>query len=319
MDLEAELLKSLSKEQLDSEVASRVASFHGFLTREVALRLIARDRGLLKSEEKAFRIGEIPPGEKRIVFSGRVKWVWPVALYSSGKRSRVVEIEDETGAKPLVLWNEDVGLASGLRLKDEIRVRGAYEKGGELHLGHSGAVELLKKAAFSDLAGLCEGEHVHLRGIVARIEGADRFVRGARTERGFSFILTDGTAERRCVMFEGLGRGERIREGDEMIIEGGVVAGGNVELGAGARVLTRRSGEMLIGEVESLECDGESLRARIGGKDAVMDRASALRLLKAEAAPDILLSTVVSLKKRSLLNTRIALRVENRDGLTIVR
>ncbi|MFH0884689.1 MAG: hypothetical protein V1861_03185 [Candidatus Micrarchaeota archaeon] len=319
MDLEAELLKSISKDELEIQVAERITSFHGFLTREVAIRLIAKERGLLKAEEKICKLAEIPKGEKRIAFHAKVRKVWPVATYSSGKKSRVVEVEDETGAKPLVLWNDDVELASKLRAQDGISVRGAYEKNGELHLGYSGGLDIVDKAPFSDLGALVEGETVHLRGVVSRVEGLDGFVRGARTVRGFSFMVSDGKNERRCILFEGLERSERIRPDDEIIIESAGIRNGNVEIGGHSRILTRRSREMLLGEVTMLECTGDAISVRVGEKEAMLERESALRFLGVEAAEDIALSTVVSLKKESLLNSRIALRIETRDGKTILR
>ena len=45
MDLEAELLKSLPKEELESQITERIKSFQGLLTRDVALRLIAKEKG----------------------------------------------------------------------------------------------------------------------------------------------------------------------------------------------------------------------------------------------------------------------------------
>ena len=44
MDVEAELLDSMEKEELETQIKQRIASFHGFLTREVALRLIAKEK-----------------------------------------------------------------------------------------------------------------------------------------------------------------------------------------------------------------------------------------------------------------------------------
>jgi len=319
MDLEDELLKTISKDELEAQVSGKIESFHGFLTREVAVRLIAKEKGLLKTEEKTFRLAEIPKGEKRVMFSASVKRVWPVATYSSGKKSRVVEVEDETGANPLVLWNLDVDLASKLRARDRISVRGAYEKHGELHLGYSGSLEVVDKAAFSDLGALAEGETVHLRGIVSRVEGYDGFVRGTRTSTGFSFIISDGKSELRCIIFEDLARSERIRPDDEVIIESAGIRNGNAEIGSHSRILARRSREMLLGEISMLECSGDELSVRVGGKEAFLERASALRFLGVEAAPDIALSTVVSLKKESLLNSRIALRIEEKGGKTVIR
>jgi hypothetical protein len=332
MDLEAELLKSASKEELERQIGERIKSFHGFLTREVAIRLIAKEMGLLRSEDRAFRLGEIPKGEKRIAFTAKIRKIWPIAAYSSGKRSRVVEVEDETGAKPLVLWNEDVELAKTLRTKDEISVRGAYEKGGELHLGYSGKIDVSDKAGFTDLAELKESETVHVRGFVSSVEGEDGFIREGRMARGFSFILSDGKNERRCVIFQGRDRAERLSSGDEIIVEGGSVKNGNIEIDSQTRLLSRRPKDMLLGTITKLETrnrepetsgrrsagEGE-LVAEIDGREIALDRENALRFLGIHVAEDISLSTVVALKKDTLLNSRIALRIEEKDGQIVVR
>jgi hypothetical protein len=318
-NLEAEILKSVQKDELERLVDAKIDSFHGFLTREVALRLVAKEMGLLKSEEKAYLLAEIPKGEKRVAFRAAVTKVWPVAAYSSGKKSRVVEVRDETAVRPLVLWNQDVDLAAKLRARDAISVRGAYEKGGELHLGYSGALEVVDKAAFSNLEDLSEGEAIHVRGVVTRVEGYDGFVRGTRTVQGFSFFVGDGRHERRCVIIGGLGRASGIRPEDEIIIENASVSNGNVEISAESRIMARRAKEMLLGEVTALDCSGETLSVRVGGRDARLERESALRLMGVRAADDIALSTVVDLKKGSLLNTRIAVRIEEKDGNIVVR
>lgn len=321
MDLEAELLKSLAKDELDFQIAERIKSFHGFLTREVALRLIAKEKGILKTEEKAYRLAQIPKGEKRIAFKASVKKVWPVATYSSGKKSRVVEVKDETGTKPLVLWNEDVALAAKLRTRDSVSVHGAYEKNNELHLGYSGSLEVVDKAAFTNLAeidDLGEGEPVHIRGFVSRVDGYDGFVRGTRTVQGFSFFVSDGKTERRCVIFGGMDRAGRIRPEDEIIIENARVGNGNIEIEEDARMLTRRAKEMLLGKITALDCEAESLSVTVGERKAKLSRESALKFLNVQAASDIALSTVVGLKKGSLLNTRIAIRIGEKNGEIIV-
>lgn len=319
MDVEAELLKSMQKEELEQGIAAKIDSFHGLLTREAAIRLIAKEKGLLKREERSFRLGEIPKGEKRVRFRARVKKVWPVADYASGKRSRVVEVEDGTGSMPLVLWNQDVELADALRSKDELEVRGAYERNGELHLGYSGSLKVTSKAEFSPLDGLEDGQSVHLRGFVAKVEGQDSFVKGTGTVQGFSFILSDGGIERRCVILGGLERAGKLEEGDEVIIENGTVRNGNVEIDADARMLSRRAKDMLIGELSMLECDGDRLLAKVGEKQVALDRANGLRFLGVQAADDIELCTVVDLKKDALINSRMAVRVEQEEGQIIIR
>lgn len=319
MDLEAELLKSISVDELELKVKEKVRSFHGFLTRDVALRLIAKERGLLKQEDREYELAAIPKGEKKISFKASVKRIWPVAEYSSGKRSRVVEVGDGSGTRPLVLWNDDVELAGSLRLNDRIAVSGAYEKGGELHLGYSGRLEVTEKAGFVPLSELKDNETAHVRGFIAEMEGPDEFVRSGRAERGFSFILSDGLDERRCVIFEGLDRAEKLRKGDEVIIEGARISYGNIELGSGSRIRSRRASEMLLGTIRKLDCEGERLVVGTEDREVAFDRENGLRFLGVSVADDITLATVVSLKKDSVLNTRIAVRLDVKDGRIAVR
>jgi hypothetical protein len=321
MDIEPELLKALGKDELEKEVATKVKSFHGLLTREVAVRLIAKDKGLLKDEEKEYALAEIPKGARKIKFSASVKKVWPVATYASGKKSRVVEIADGETVKPLVLWNGDVELAKGLRTRDRISVRGAYEKGGELHLGYSGTLDVAEKAAFSDLGSLEEGHEVHIRGFVSAIEGPGSFIRNGKTLHGFSFTISDGKNERRCVMTEGLGRADKLKVGDEVLIEDGLVSRGNIDIST-SRLLTRRKSDMLLGKITKLECGAEAgqetLTVDVEGRELVLDRPNALKFLGVDVADDIALSTVAALKKDILLNSRIAVRVAHKDGRTLI-
>ncbi len=239
MDQEAELLKALGKDGLEQAIDAKIGSFHGLLTRDAALRLIARERGLIRENE--YQLAGIPKGASEVSFSATVRKIWPVAVYPSGKRSRVVEVADNESVRPLVLWDDDVERAKGLRTRDRITVRGAYEKGGELHLGRGGVLAVSEKAAFSGLGSLEEGHEAHVRGVVSAIDGHGSFVRDGRALKGFAFTISDGTNERRCVMHEGLDRAPKIMPGDEVIIEDGRVSGGDIDLSA-SRLLTRRKG-----------------------------------------------------------------------------
>jgi hypothetical protein len=309
MDLEAELRKEISEDQLELQIAQKIESFHGLLTREVAIRLIAKESGLLKEKEKTFKLGEIPKGERKISFRAKVKKIWPIAKYASGKKSRVVEVKDESGTMPLILWNEDVNLAARLRSRDEIEVKGAYERSGELHLSYSGELKTVEEAEFTSLEELRDGEYVHVRGRICRLDGFDAFVHGMNTSKGFSFMITDGKIERRVIIWEEPERGEKLREGDEVMIEDGLVNNSNIDLSSDARILARRN--MLIGQVGKFECEGEILHMEVNGKELVLERKNALRVLGVDVAEDISLSTIAALKKDNIINNRIALRIEN--------
>jgi hypothetical protein len=311
MDPETELLKSVPKEELEQQVKEKIKSFHGFLTREVALRLIAKEKGLLKEEEKECRISEIPKGGK-ISFRAGIRKIWPVATYSSGKRSRVVEVTDETGTGTLVLWNDDTKLGDRLRLGDEIKVKNAYEKGGELHLSYSGTIEVMKKAGYSALNSVNDGESAHVKGFVSSIEGTDTFIKGNTPAWGFAFGISDGESERRCIIIEGLDRAQHIRKGDEIRIESATVDKGNLYLDSHSRIMVRRAKDMIRGKITGIDCDGEKLRLGVDDKVIELSRDNAMAALGVSAAPDIMLSTVVALKKDKLLNSRVAFK--NQDG-----
>jgi|GEM_PF-571134 len=320
MDYEALLLQSLSKEQLESQIAEKVSQFHGLLTREVAMRLLAKEKGLMKEEEeRRVSVGAIAKGSKKVLLEANVKKIWPVAQYRSGKKSRVVEIEDATGSIPLILWNDDVKLANGLRTKDKVLVKGAYEKNGELNLGYSGAIGLVERTPFSALDSLAKGEFCHVQGFVSRVEALDKFVSGTSAKTGFSFYLSDGRNDLQAVIWGRPERGRILEAGDEVIIENALEKDGRLELSEDARILVRRKERMLLGKVESVALEGgERLKVKVGGKEALFDRENAMRLMGVSVAQDINLTTLVTLKKNHLLNSSMAVRVKEKDGLMIV-
>jgi hypothetical protein len=319
MDPEAELLKSMDKEELEQAVKLKIASFHGLLTRDVAVRLIAKEKGLLKTKEEVCRLGEVPKGAKKVGFRARVKKVWPLVTYSSGKSSLAVEVKDETGEMPLIFWNKDAELVKGLRAKDVINVSGAYEKSGELHFGYSGKLEIEERAGFSDLGQLDDNETVHLKGTISKVEGYDRFVRDGRTSMAFSFIVSDDRIDRRAVIWDKIERGERLKQGDEVLLEGAHVRKGDIDLDLSSRIKIRRKGDVLMGTLKGIECEGEGLSVEVDDRTVTLDRQNALRFMGVDVADDIELSTVVELKKETLLNTRIAVKIEERDGQILIR
>ncbi len=329
MDYGALLLQSLSKEQLEEQVAGKIGQFHGLLTREVAMKLLVREKGLYKEdEEKKVTLAGIPKGGKKLLVEASVRKIWPVAGYGSGKKSRVVEITDATGSAVLVLWNEDVKLANGLRTKDVVLVKGAYERNNELHLGYSGTLELKERTPFSRLDSLAPGQYHHVQGFVSRVQGLDRYVSGTSAKAGFSFYLSDSVHEVQVVIWGRPERGRSLQQGDEVIIEGALEKDGRLELSEDARLLVRRKERMLLGKVESMEAgtdagagagrEPETMKVRVAGKPAVFARDDAMRFLGVELAPDILLTTAVSLKKNVMLNSSVAVRVKEEGGRTLV-
>lgn len=314
MDVEALLLEKLSHGQLEELVAERISSFHGLLTREVALRLIAKEKGLLEEEEKKTSIAGIAKDSRKISLEAKVKKIWPTAKYRSGKQSRVIGLEDGSGEVPLVLWNDDVALAQKLSTGDSISVKGAYEKNRELHLGHMGEVRIIGKAGFTPLESLPESEYVHVRGTISSIQGLDRFVDGSSSKPAFSFYISDGSRQVQVLIWKNPERGSGLKEGDEVMLEDALTKNGRLELSLDARVLRRRKGELLLGKILGIEERNDGLDVLVGERRVALDRENSLRFMGIEAAEDIRLSAVVKLKKDYLANKDIALKIRDDSG-----
>ncbi len=312
MDAESELLSVMSESEMESEVQEKIDKFHGFLTREVALKLIAKEKGLLKEEEKAIKLSEMTPDTRKAVLEVTVERIYPVASYRGGKKSRRILVKDESGEETLVLWNDDVDLTLKMRTGDVLELRGVYEKGGELYFGYSGTMKTKKRAEFSDISGIAgkEGGKVHLKGFISRIYGF--------SEGMFVFRVSDGEHEAECRIIEDAFRGNSLKQGDEVILEGVFVRNGKVEIGEHSRILTRRKERMLIGRINRMECRGENMEVLVGKESVVLDRENALRFIGVNAADDILLDTIVTLKKGRMINTNINVKVIRKNERIII-
>ncbi len=312
MDAREALLSTMSETELEREVDAKIDKFHGFLTREVATKLIAREKGLLKEEEKTVKINEIEPGIKKISVDVEVAKVFPTANYRSGKKSRRVKVKDETGEITLVLWNDDVNVAARMRSGDELLLQGVYERNGELHLGYYGSIKVRKRAGFSDMHTIDtkEGLRVHLRGFISNITGA--------AEGRFVFIGSDGNTEIECDITEGTERGNSLEKGDEFIIENALVHDGKILIDDETRILTRRKERMLLGKINNMECGNGKLEVVVEGEKVLLDRENALKFMGIKAADDLELSTLVTLKKEKLINTNVSIKITRKDGKIIV-
>jgi hypothetical protein len=315
MDIESSLLELMPKEELEQELSNKVKQFYGLLTREVALKLIAKERGVLKESRTPKKINELQNNDRMVVLEASVHQVWPTVHYRSGKCSKVVELEDETSLVPLVLWNDDVKLAEMLRSRDKVQVEGAYVKNNELFLGYSGKVTVVNAVAFTPFDSLEEGRRLHFRGAVSVI-GGYVMIDGRRI---FSFSLSDGTNEARCIIWDGPERGDKIKEGDEVIVENASVRDQVIYLGKDGRMLLRRIKDMLIGKIEQFELQDNMLKVKVGEREAILDRENALQFLHIEAAEDITLDTIVTLKKERMLNSNIAVKIkEDKHGIIML-
>lgn len=312
MDVESELLKVMNQDEIDEAVDEKIEKFHGFLTKDIAMKLIAKEKGLLKDEEKSMKLNEITPETKNAVLEVSVERIYPVADYRGGKKCRRILIKDDSGERTLVLWNDDVDLTLKMRTGDVLELKGIYLKDDELYFGYSGIMKTRKRAEFSDLNKVLEkeGHRVHLRGYISKISGFDTGV--------FVFRVSDEEHEVECrIVKDGL-RGENLKEGDEIIIEGAFVRNGKIELERHSRILTRRKEKMLIGRINEMEFREGKMEVIVGNEKVLLDRENALRFMGLNASDDIGLDTLVTLKKDELLNSSIHMKVTRKNERIII-
>lgn len=291
-DLEKALQEKYLPEQLQEKISHKIKDFQYLLTRETALKLIASEEGLLALEDRARKIADIRSGERGIRLEAVVERVMSGRRFPSGNRSRSLWLRDESGSMSFTLWNEAVDRLASLKAGDRIRVQKAYCRKGELQLSSKGTWELLETAPFIPLqqAALAQGP-VTVRGTI-------------KSMKENVFRLQDATIGLTCVVDAGPERTVRFEAGDELVLEHVFPRNGELHIGLHSRLLLRKKidrRETVLGT----EAQGEILAVRLEKGDLQLPRAVALRWMGVEAAPDIALSTVATLKKDSGVHTRI--------------
>lgn len=296
MDVEAELLKIMSKDELEQAVKAKTDEFHGFLTREVALKLIAADKEILKKEIKGIK--DIHTGARGVSVLAKVTEVYPTRVYSSGNRSRVIRINDGTGETGLMIWNKDADDATGIKVGDEIEVINAMEKNGELSLGYSGYMKVVKRAGFTPLNEIkeSEGKRIHVRSFVSNLTG--------RSGSGYQFGISDGKESVECFFGYGDKRYSGLANGREIVIENGLIDKGNIKIDNKTRILLKRE-KIITGILESIEEKDDKVEVVVDGKKLMLDKEAAYRLLDVKPVEGVELSTIIKLKRDSILNKNI--------------
>lgn len=304
----------MSEQQIEEAVAEKIDSFHGFLSREVALKLIAKEKGLLKEEERFYKIKDIPDDAKKISLVAKVEKVLPEVTYPSGKHSRSVLLSDETGTINLKLWEEGMALCSRLRTGSSITIRNAYERFGDLNLGYKGTIELENSNNYTKLDSIINeviDGPVHVYATVSKVDGPD-------ANSHFVFYVSDNKTEIKCIIRGATERGKKMSETDLVIIDNAKVENGKLILSTDSRLLLKRQKNLISGKIDGLGEDGANLWVEIGGKRYSLDRQNAFKFLNLTLSDDISLETVTQLKRDSLVGTTANIRVREANGSFLI-
>lgn len=311
MDLEVELKQKIDSQELEKRITQKIKSFEGLINKNAAIRLIAKEEGILKDEDKSTTIKEIEKNSKSVNIRAKIAKIWPIASYSSGKKSRVYELEDESGKIPLILWNEDIARFSGLRNNDLIRLKSAYESGGELHLGYNGQVNLVKRAELDSIQSIEE-----------RSKNEDSFIVNIRgildgtcidSDGEITFSILNNQHKIQCLLCEGIERREMIDDSIEVIIEKGRWNGKGIVIDSQTRVLCKKKPQQMDSVIEIFEDNGNAVIITASGRRSIC-REEFLKMLKISVADDIKTSTLISLQKDRLINRKITLDKKENEG-----
>ncbi len=312
MDVYATLESSLGKDRIEEEIGKKLADFHGLLTRDVALKLIAKEHGIIK--EESVQISEIRPGMKRVTLKGTIRQIHKIVEYSFGKKCRSMTIADRTGTTTLTVWNDDVELFSRLKVGDEIEVKNAYERLGSLNLGYNGSVGVVKAAPYNECNQLPENQPVNVRAFISHIQGTREYEKNGIKKQYYIFTVSDGRAEVRCVVWDGLERTGRLAVGDEVIVQNAMARKGELHINTHTRLLARKLANLISGTVTNMHVQANKLLITIGGRELAFNREHALKFFGVKIGDDITLETLVQLKKESLLNTTTHVRCKEENG-----
>ncbi len=305
MDYYNSLLSTLSKEELEESISKKIKEFHDYISREAAIKIIAKEKGIYKEEILYSKIKEIKSGSNSINLRAKIHSIEKMQTYPSKKRSRAAILEDDSGTIPLVLWEEDLSLLEKLRINDEIELLGAYEKFGRLNLGYKGKVKILNKKGFSNLDSLEEDKSYNIK--------------GSAIKNGNHLIISEGEREVEFLFQEGTDRSRTIETGDEIILENVLFRKGTLIIGLNSRIFVKKSKNILSGKVESISLEGEdSLKIKIGENEILLDKENSLRFLQIDPITSLSLKTLFELKKGSLLERRAFVRFKNKDAYTII-
>ncbi len=311
MDISATVESVLGKEKTEEEIEKKLADFHGLLTREVALKLIAKEQGLIK--EEPIKISEIKPGMKRVTVQARIIRINQLVQYPNGKKTRGMLIKDDSGIITITVWNEDTELLSKLKTGDEIRIKNAYERLGSITLGYQGSLELVTAAPYTPLDQLHENNTVHVRGTILRIQGSRTYEKNKAQKEYFIFSISDGKNEIRCVVWDQVERTKRLTAGDEIIIQNATVRKNEIHINATSRLLARKQEHLISGKLTEIYTKGTKLVLSVGERSLTFNRENALKFLGITVNKDIEIETIVQLKKEVLLNSIVHIRCKEHE------
>ena len=131
-----EILKKISKEELERRIEKKIEESSGLISREAAISIIASELNIdiedYEDEEFNFSIKDISEGQNNVEVTGKIVDISDVREFRKRDgtlgKVRNITIADNTGTIRLTLWDDKVELAEDLKVGDVVRIENAYTR-----------------------------------------------------------------------------------------------------------------------------------------------------------------------------------------------
>ncbi len=320
MELYPLLLEKIPKDELELKITEKINSMSGFLTREAAVNILANELGLI-TEEK-IKLAEIKDGANKMFVIAKLERILRLQEFDNGKKMRKIVVSDESGERELKLWNEDLYMLNIIHVGDLIEIRGIYCKNNELGLGYNGEITVVQHALFVDLSALAilENSKVNVRGYVENIDGIKEYEKNGEFRKMFSFLISNGKANARVIIWNNYERGSELFINGEIKIENAFVKNSELHIDTFSRIFIKKKREGLSGKIENIDVVERKLILKVDNNRYDFSREEALNILNAQVADDISLETIVELKKENFLGKNVFIEMkEGKIGKVILK
>jgi ssDNA-binding replication factor A large subunit len=165
MDISDYLIKitGKSEKELKELIEEKKKSLGYLVDDEIALRLIAKDYGVIISEYKPdieVKIEDLVPMMKNVTLVVTVDRVLGIKEFikkdnNKGKVGKAI-IRDETGSAFLVVWDDKTEFLHKLKPGTEILIKQAYTREGfdgslEIHIGDKGEIQIINERKYKGI------------------------------------------------------------------------------------------------------------------------------------------------------------------------
>ncbi len=241
--------RGIGRERLAEMVKQKQEEFAGLLNEQAAVYAIAKEHGLAVVTEAPVLFGKVAALDEKsrgVNLLCRVKRIYALKTFErNGKPGSVVnlQVEDDSGAIKLVLWNLEAERADkgAIEKGDVVEIRNAFVKpalggGVELHLGMAGTMRRSERKlervaegkAPEKIGKLADGMlEVDVLARILELGSKTEFERNGKKSQVASLVIGDETSTIRLALWESVANCfDRLKVNDIVKIEGGYVRKG---------------------------------------------------------------------------------------------